>query len=192
MAFGKSKIPSAGAPVTDITDWMVKSSLQHEQVTLALSRFENPWTTKGELGPYDAAVATGLVHFETGTDRVIRADLTFREDLHDARPGSIGGAYVHMKQEGNDNQFVVFSIEIYDPRGKLASKLQDAFHCGAVSNNRFVHVNFTRPNIEDVPAVMIELGGGRGNAYHPITEMFIRRETILPQAPGWAWAWRRY
>lgn len=189
MAFGKSKTPTAGAPVTDITDWQVKSALSYEWVTLALSKFENPFTTSDKLGTYDSPVATGVVHFETGTDRNIRADVTFLDDIRDVRPGSIGGAYVHMAGT-SEEPYVVFSIEIVDPRRKLATQLQEAFRSAAVSNNRFVHVTFNRTKIKEVPAVMIELGGGNGNGYHSISQMFIRHQIILPQAPAWSWAWR--
>lgn len=189
MAFGKSKAPTAGAPVSDITEWMVKSALQQEWFTLALSRFQNPFSTEHELGRWDRPLATGLVHFETGTDRVIRADLTFTGHEDKPRPGAIGGAFVH--ETGGENSHVVFSVQIHDPRGKLASELQAAFDSAALSKSRFVHVAFKRPKIEDLPAVMTALGGGRDNAFHPVTQMFIRRETILPEAPTWAWAWKR-
>jgi hypothetical protein len=168
---------------------MVKSALMGESFTLALSRFENTFSSRDDWRPKEAPVARGVVHFEGGTDLVIRSEVTFSEGSDEAKPGYIGGAQLH-RAGTDDDPYVIMGVELHDPRGKLAAQLQAAFDSAALSQNRFVHVTFTRPNT-DIVSVLADLADG-GNAYHLITDIFIRRETILPQAPAWSWAWERF
>lgn len=184
-----NKRPPPMVPVTDLSHWMVKSALMRERFTLALSRFVNPFSSRDDWRPKEGPVASGLVHFDTGTDCFIRAQVTFSEDYYEAKPGYIGGAHVHSAGT-EDDLHVIMAVELHDPRGKLAAQLQDAFHSAALSQNRFVHVTFTRPT-PDIHPLMADLADG-GNAHHLITDIFIRRETILPQAPAWSWAWERF
>jgi hypothetical protein len=189
MAFGKSKAKAEGAPVTDLTDWRVKSALQFEHLTLALARFENSITSDPIPNPHDRPVATGIVHFESDSTRVLRADLTFVTELKTDRSIGIGGTYINIEGEPGA-EYVVLSVEILDPRGKIAAQMQEAFHSASLSKARFLHVELRRPKLDQFSEVMVELAGGTGNAYHPVTQMFIRRQSILPDTPVWAWAWR--
>ena len=185
----KSKPPGKNAPVATFADTIIKSSLQGEWLTLALSKFETTFSTKTDYRHLDDPKAHGLVHFHYGHDRVIRCELTLSSE-DEVKHDRVGYAsYDRMGYDGDDDQHVILRVDLPDPRRKIEQALQAAFDSAALSNNRFVHIAFRREKL-DVDAVFADLQD-QGNAGHPLTQISLTRQTLLPQAPAWSWLWSR-
>lgn len=191
--FGSKKAakPSPLEPVTDFDDQAIKLALTGEWLSLALARLQTNFRTGYERHDWDEPSAQGVVHFETGFDRLIRAELHINTEPREETRGRIGRAHLtSMRELGGDPGFILLRVAIADPRGKITSALQDSFNSAALSGNRFVHVHFRReePNFE---AMLTELKESGYGAYHSLTEISFKRETILPKAPVGSWSWTR-
>jgi hypothetical protein len=185
----KPRPPKKNAPVATFADTIIKSSLQGEWLTLALSKLETTFSTKTDYRQFDDPKAYGLVHFHYGCDRVIRCELHLSSE-EEVKHDRIGwAAYDQIGIDGDSGQHVILRIFLPDPRRKIEEALHAAFDSAALSNNRFVHIAFRREKLE-VDAVFADMQE-KGDGYHPLTQISLIRQTILPQAPAWSWLWSR-
>ena len=88
-----------------------------------------------------------------------------------------------------EDPHVILRVVVADPRRKLEQALQSAFDSAANSNNRFVHIAFRREKL-NVESVFADLQN-QGHAGHPLTQISLPRQTILPHAPAWSWLWSK-
>lgn len=189
--FGSKDKQALGLKIANGFDtYEVKRSLTGEWLTLALSRFEQNYTSRHDRRDWDFPIAIGVVHFEHGTDFAIPVQLTLVEDEAPER-GKVGVAHYNSRS-GDDGgtEMIILEVAVKDAGGKIAKTLQDAFTSAAISEERFVHVTFKRAKLD--PAEFIaELAENRYGAYHDLTEMQIKRRTHLARTPAWSWLWKR-
>lgn len=86
--------------------------------------------------------------------------------------------------------YVLLEVDLADPRGKFEKALQSAFDGAAQSDGRFVHISFGREEL-DVEPLLAELKSEGYGAYHPLKTVSLKRQVVLPKAPGWSWAWSK-
>ena len=164
-------------------------ALTGEWLTLALSQFEQNYSSRHDRTDWDFPTAIGVVHFEHGADFAIPVQLTLVENERPER-GKVGSAHYSSRSGGAGTEMVILEVALRDASGKISKALQDAFTSAAISEERFVHVTFKRGNLD--PAEFIpKLIQNRYGAYHDLTEIQIKRRTHLAKAPAWSWLWKR-
>lgn len=169
----------------------VEWSLTGEWLTIALSRFEQKFSSRYDRKDSDFATAIGVVHFDHGTNLAIPVELTLLEDKPLGR-GKVGVAHYNSQNRirGDGTELITLEIAVNDKGGKVAKALQDAFTSAGISEERFVHVTFKRAKLD--PAELVpDLIEKRYGAYHDLSEIQIRRRTHLAKTPAWSWAWKR-
>ncbi|MFP5449043.1 MAG: hypothetical protein ACLGHU_09895 [Alphaproteobacteria bacterium] len=189
--FGSKDKPSPGLKIAASFDTHeVKWSLTGEWLTLALSQFEQNYSSRHDRTDWDFPTAIGVVHFEHGTDFAIPVQLTLVEDERPER-GRVGTAHYDSRNDyAGGTEMVILKVAVKDASGKIAKALQDAFTSAAISEERFVHVTFKRGNLD--PADFIpKLVENRYGAYHDLAEVHIKRRTHLAKAPAWSWLWKQ-
>jgi hypothetical protein len=189
MFRGKSK-PGSGLRIADSFEAPeVERSLTGEWLTLALSRFEQNYTSRHDLKDWDFPTAIGVVHFGYRTDVAIPVQLTLVEDELPER-GKIGVAnYTSVSGDGGGTAMIILKVSVKDKGGKIAKALQEAFTSAAITEERFVHVTMKRAKL-DPTDFMQELIEKRYGAHHDLTEIQIKRRTQLPKTPTWSWLWK--
>jgi hypothetical protein len=190
MFGGKSKPGSGLRIASSFEAHEVKRSLTGEWLTLALSRFEQNYTSRYDRKDWDFPTAIGVVHFEHGTDVAIPVQLTLVED-EQAERGKVGVAhYTSRNDDAGGTEMIILEVAVKDESGKVAKALQDAFTSAAITEERFVHVTLKRAKLDPAEFVS-ELIEKRYGAYHDLEEIQIRRRTLLPKTPAWSWLWKR-
>ena len=191
MMFGSKDKQASGLKIANSFDiYEVERSLTGEWLTLALSRFEQKYTSRHDRKDWDFPTAIGVVHFETGTNFAVPAQLTLIED-EAAERGKTGVAHYDSRNDGKGGtEIIILEVAVKDADGKIAQARQDAFTSAAISEERFVHVSFRRAKMD--PAEFIpELIEKRYGAYHDLIEIDIKRRTHLAKTPAWSWLWKR-
>lgn len=190
--FGKKQ--GAGAPRLKWVDKFdaaeVKAALRGRWLTLALARFDAPFSSRLDRDYLEPPAARGVVHFDIGYDSMIPAELTFLENEPFDRARVGNARFNFYNSVGDDPAHVLLEVRISDPRGKIAAALQEAFTSAALSQARFVHVSFRREELDQdaVAGALLEKGLGGS---HDLTEISFSRTTHLSTAPSWAWSWHR-
>lgn len=189
--FGSKDRQAQGLKIANSFDiYEVKRSLTGEWLTLALSRFEQNYTSRHDRKDWDFPTAIGVVHFDHGSDFVIPVQLTLTEDEAPDR-SKVGVAHYNSRNDGNGGtEMIILEVAVKDASGKVAKALQDAFTSAAISEERFVHVTFKRAKL-DPAEFTAELAENRYGAYHDLTEIQIKRRTHLAKTPSWSWLWKR-
>ena len=168
----------------------VRLSLTGEWLTVALSRFEQTYTSRHDRKDWDFPTAIGVVHFDHGSEVAIPVQITLAEDETLER-GKVGVAhYNSRKGDAGGTEMIILEIGLKDASGKIANALQDAFTSAAISEERFVHVTFKRAKLDPTEFVP-ELIEQHYGAYHDLTEVQIKRLTHLAKTPVWSWLWKR-
>ncbi len=189
--FGHKAKQASGVRVADSFEGHdVERSLRGEWLVFALSRFETSFTSRYDRSDSDFPVASGIVHFDHGTNVAIPAQLTLLENEPTER-GRVGVAhYNSMMGDAGGLKHIVMEVAVNDPNGKVAKALQDAFDSAALSEERFVHVTFKRAKLDPAEHLPALKGNGYG-AYHDLTEIQFKRRTQLAKTPIWSWLWTR-
>lgn len=189
--FGHKAKQASGVRVADSFEGHdVERSLRGEWLVFALSRFETSFTSRYDRSDSDFPVASGIVHFDHGTNVAIPAQLTLLENEPTER-GKVGTAYYSsMSGDAGGLKLIVMEVAVNDPNGKIAKALQDAFDSAALSEERFVHVTFKRAKLDPEEHLPALKGSGYG-AYHDLTEIQFKRRTQLAKTPTWSWLWTR-
>lgn len=189
--FGSKDKQASGLKVANSFDTSeVRWSLTGEWLTVALSRFEQTYTSRHDRKDWDFPTATGVVHFDHGSDVAVPVQITLAEDETPER-GKVGVAHYNSRNDGaGGTEIIILEIGLKDSSGKIAKALQDAFTSAAISEERFVHVTFKRAKLEPTEFVP-ELIEQRYGAYHDLIEVQIRRRTHLAKTPAWSWLWKR-
>jgi hypothetical protein len=170
--------------VDNFQDPEIKLALRGEWLTLALSHFETTLTTSHFRSEFDCPAAHGVVHFEFGKLKMIRAKLTLIEEPDHIKREQVGHAHFTRMDDILDNErnYVLLEVFVDDPRGKISNMLHLAFESAALSQNRYIHVRLRRARL-DIDPMLVELIDKGWGADHPLTELKITRNINLPLAP---------
>ncbi|MFC3077813.1 hypothetical protein ACFODL_06905 [Phenylobacterium terrae] len=165
-------------------------ALSGNWLTLALAHFETPFTTSFRRNNSQTPVAYGVVHFDTGVDQMIPAELTLRTDATPDRARVGTACFSGWGRRGEPMDYVLLNVVVDDPRALIADRLHQAFLSAAACRSRFVHVSFRREP-HDVTATIQQLRERGYSSRHDLAEMTFARSAHLSDAPSWAWTWRR-
>jgi hypothetical protein len=100
--------------------------------------------------------------------------------------GNVGWA--SLTRFTGDDPYVLFQVRLSDPRGRIEKAIHSAFESAALGRQRFVHMGLKRTEMNVKPALEELMAKGYG-ARHPLNEVQLIRQTKLPLAPEWSWAW---
>lgn len=185
----KLSIPPKNSHVVDFEDPSVEYALRGEWITLALASFKTTFSTEPDLSRasrWDLPRANGIVHFDFGGERLLRCEVTLDDGSAEKNYGNVGWA--SLTRFGGDDPYVLFQVRLSDPRGRIEKAINSAFESATLGRHRFVHISLKRAEM-NVEPVLEELKAKGYGASHPLNEVRLIRQSILPLAPEWSWAW---